>query len=245
MDFFAIFVGGKLDARNNLQIKFLGFFFGGFYSGTDIAASIEKHLKVMELWERRDNRVGTFSKGMKHRLALVRALLPEPKVLFLDEPTAGLDPEAAAEVRGIIRALSGEGRTIFLSTHNLAEAEQLCRRIAVIRTHLVAVDSPQNLRRRFFRREIIVRLQALAGGITAAVKALQFVPWVQATDYRIDNLIFEPGFSTADQVTEVSGRGSKDSVPVVKSTRWFPLMKMSRGVSAISVVDTTSASAAG
>ena len=89
---------------------------------------------------------GTFSKGMRQKLAIARALLHEPRVLFLDEPTAGLDPEAAFIVREAIAALRGEGRTIVLCTHNLDEADRLSDRIAFLRTTLLRIDSPSRLR---------------------------------------------------------------------------------------------------
>jgi ABC-2 type transport system ATP-binding protein len=112
---------------------------------------------------------------MKQRLALARALVHEPKVLFLDEPTAGLDPEAAGEVRQLIHSLREEGRTIFLSTHNLNEAEMLCNRIAVLHTRLLALDTPDQLRRRFFRRQIVVQLETSDAKVTEAAKKLPFV----------------------------------------------------------------------
>ena len=130
----------RLSARRNLE------YFASFYPSVEPQSRVERYLKLMGLWERRDSKVGTFSKGMKQRLALARALVHEPKVLFLDEPTAGLDPEAAGEVRQLIRALREEGRTIFLSTHNLSEAEILCNRIAVLHTRLLALDTPEQLR---------------------------------------------------------------------------------------------------
>jgi len=160
----------RLTAARNLE------YFAGFYSGRDARANIPKYLRQMGLWERRDDRVGTFSKGMKQKLALVRTLMHEPRVLFLDEPTAGLDPAAARDVREIIQGLSQEGRTIFLSTHNLAEAELLCRRIAVIRTQLLALDTPENLRQRLFRQRVAVRLEAVE---TAVVEAVEKLPFVQ------------------------------------------------------------------
>jgi ABC-2 type transport system ATP-binding protein len=159
----------RLSARRNLE------YFAGFYPGLDVRIQAQKYLEVVGLVKRSGDRVGTFSKGMKQRLALARALLPEPKVLFLDEPTSGLDPEAAREVRELISSLGKEGRTIFISTHNLAEAEQLCQRIAVVRTHLVAIDSPQNLRQRLFRREVIVELESISDQILKAVAQLSFV----------------------------------------------------------------------
>ena len=160
----------RLSAKRNLE------YFAGFYSSIQSPSEqVEKYLKLVRLWERCNDRVGTFSKGMKHRLALVRALLHEPKVLFLDEPTAGLDPEAATEVRDMIRRLGEEGHTIFLSTHNLNEAEMLCKRIAVLHTRLLALDTPEQLRRRFFRRQIIVQLEASDTKVMLAVKNLPFV----------------------------------------------------------------------
>jgi ABC-2 type transport system ATP-binding protein len=116
---------------------------------------------------------------MKQRLALARALVHEPQVLFLDEPTAGLDPEGAGEVRQLIRSLRKEGRTIFLSTHNLAEAEMLCSRVAVIHTRLLALDTPEQLRRRFFRRQIIVQLETSDAKVTEVVRNLPFVQEVR------------------------------------------------------------------
>ena len=159
----------RLSARRNLE------YFASFYPSIESQSQVEKYLKLMGLWERHDSKVGTFSKGMKQRLALARALVHEPKVLFLDEPTAGLDPEAAGEVRQLIRTLREEGRTIFLSTHNLNEAEILCNRIAVLHTRLLALDTPEQLRRRFFRRQIIVQLEALDAKVTEAVEKLPFV----------------------------------------------------------------------
>ncbi len=172
----------RLSAERNLK------YYAGFYSGIDATAQVEKYLRSMELWERRHDRVGTFSKGMKQRLALARALLHEPRVLFLDEPTAGLDPEAAREVREILQALSQEGRTVFLSTHNLAEAELLCQRIAVIRTELLALDTPQNLRQRLFRQRVAVRLEAVE---TPVVEALEKLPFVEKLNQDGNQLLVE------------------------------------------------------
>ena len=159
----------RLGAKRNLE------YFAGFYPSIEAQSQVEKYLRLMGLWERRDSKVGTFSKGMKQRLALVRALVHEPKVLFLDEPTAGLDPEAAGEVRRLLRTLREEGRTIFLSTHNLNEAEMLCSRIAVIHTRLLALDTPEQLRRRFFRRQLVVQLEAPDTQVAQTVRKLPFV----------------------------------------------------------------------
>jgi ABC-2 type transport system ATP-binding protein len=110
------------------------------------AERIERFLRLFDLWERRDDAAGTFSKGMKQKLAIARALLHEPSVVFLDEPTAALDPEAAFIVREAIESLRGAGRTIVLCTHNLDEAARLCDRIGFVRGALLRVDSPQRLR---------------------------------------------------------------------------------------------------
>ncbi len=158
----------RLTARENML------YFARFYD-IEADSKVDENLQKMGLWERRNDKVGTFSKGMKQRLALARCLVHEPEVLFLDEPTAGLDPESAKEVRELIMKLKEEGRTIFLSTHNLEEAELLCDRIAVFRTRLMVVDTPQNLRNRLFQRKVIVELEEVNEKIINAVKSLDFV----------------------------------------------------------------------
>jgi ABC-2 type transport system ATP-binding protein len=134
--------------------------------------NIERILKMVELWDRRDNLVGTFSKGMKQKLAIARALVHDPQVLFLDEPTASLDPEASKTVRDFILELKKEKRTIFLNTHNLDEAQRICDRIGVLKTSLIAVGSPEELRESLWGRKTVVHLSKIADGIVEAVKAL-------------------------------------------------------------------------
>ncbi len=112
---------------------------------------IKTLLTHLELWERRREPVGTWSRGMRQKLAIARALLHHPELIFLDEPTAGLDPVAAAALRRDLVALSSqEGVTVFLTTHNLAEAEQVCTRVGVLRAgQLVAVGEPEELRAQY------------------------------------------------------------------------------------------------
>jgi ABC-2 type transport system ATP-binding protein len=159
----------NLSALRNLE------YFAGFYNLSDASAQIEKYLKLMGLWERRQDKVGTFSKGMKQRLALTRTLIHNPKILFLDEPTSGLDPEVSQEVRELIKNLSREGYTIILSTHNLSEAEQLCQRIAVIRTALVALDTPANLRNRLYRHQTMIKLEEIDDRLIQVISKLDYV----------------------------------------------------------------------
>ena len=132
----------KLSASANLD------FFGRLYGldATTRLDRIERYLRLFSLWDRRDEPAGTFSKGMKQKLAIARALLHEPAVVFLDEPTAALDPEAAYIVREAIEALRRSGRTIVLATHNLDEANRLCDRIAFVRGGLLRIASPEELR---------------------------------------------------------------------------------------------------
>lgn len=166
----------KLTARQNLM------FFARLYEVPDdrATAQTEHYLRVMDLWERRDDRVGGFSKGMRQKLAIARALLHDPKIVFLDEPTAGLDPEASRMVRESIKAMRAEGRTIFLTTHNLAEADELCDLITVFRTHLLRVDTPEHLRAALFGRETHVQLIGAAEAWCAVVQTLPFVHQVKA-----------------------------------------------------------------
>lgn len=117
----------RLSAMRNLE------FFAELYGIDNATKRIEKYLRLLELWDRRNDRAGSFSKGMKQKLALARALIHEPKILLLDEPTSGLDPQVAQGVREFILQLKSEGRTILLCTHNLDEAARLCDRIAVLK----------------------------------------------------------------------------------------------------------------
>ncbi len=142
----------RLSAAYNLQV------FAELYGCKDPKGQVEKYLRLLDLWDRRDTEAGTFSKGMKQKLAIARALLHEPPVVFLDEPTAALDPESAKTVRDFIETLRGQGRTIFLCTHNLDEAERLCDRIGVFKQRLIAVDTPDALRQKLFGRQTVVQL---------------------------------------------------------------------------------------
>jgi ABC-2 type transport system ATP-binding protein len=107
---------------------------------------LQEQLRAMSLWERRNDLVGTFSKGMKQKLAIIRAVFHEPKVIFMDEPTAGLDPEASVMVREMISNLKGEGRTIVVCTHNLDEAQRLADIVGIINRRLLVCDTLTNLR---------------------------------------------------------------------------------------------------
>jgi ABC-2 type transport system ATP-binding protein len=109
----------------------------------------ERLLRRFELWQDRDRRLGEYSKGMKQKLALIRAMIHDPLVLFLDEPTSAMDPHSAKLVRDSIADLKRDGRTIVMCTHNLAEAELLADRIAIIRRgEIVAQGTPVELKSR-------------------------------------------------------------------------------------------------
>jgi ABC-2 type transport system ATP-binding protein len=101
---------------------------------------------MLDLWDRRNDRVRTFSKGMKQRLTIARALINDPPVLFLDEPTANLDPAGAKVVRDFLLQLKQEKRTILLNTHQLSEAERVCDRVGIMQAKLIAVGTPDGLR---------------------------------------------------------------------------------------------------
>ncbi len=169
----------KLSASTNLD------FFGRLY-GLDAATRaerIEHHLRLFGLWERRDEVTGTFSKGMKQKLAIARALIHDPSVVFLDEPTAALDPEAAFIVRESIEGLRRAGRTIVLATHNLDEADRLCDRIAFVRAGLVRVDSPAGLRAALGMGWLTIRLASSAPpGSIDALRGLDGIKAVEAVD---------------------------------------------------------------
>jgi ABC-2 type transport system ATP-binding protein len=110
----------------------------------------QKALELLELFgltDRKDQKTRGFSKGMKQRLILAMAMIHEPQLLFLDEPTSGLDVQSSRLIRKVIRELNQEGATVFLTTHNIEEANQMCNRVAIINSgRIAAIDSPENLR---------------------------------------------------------------------------------------------------
>ena len=166
----------SLTARENLL------FFGRLYgvAEADLPPRAATMLDEFGLGDRADDRVGEYSKGMRQRLAIARALLHEPPLLFFDEPTAGLDPTAARMVRELIGTLSHhQGRTIFLCTHNLAEAQQLCDRVAVIdQGSLQAIGTPRALAGQLWHGvEIDIDLRGPAP--QAVVDALGAMPEVE------------------------------------------------------------------
>jgi len=109
---------------------------------------IKELLQFMGLWDRAKDRVETYSKGMKQRLHLARGLINDPKLIFMDEPTIGLDPEIARETRKMIKDLVEKGKTILLTTHYMFEADELCKRVAIIRNgEIVALDTPSGLKK--------------------------------------------------------------------------------------------------
>ncbi len=135
---------------------------------------IERFLRLLDLWDKKDQTAGTFSKGMKQKLAIARALIHDPQVLFLDEPTANLDPEASKTVRDFILELKKEKKTIFLNTHNLDEAQRICDRIGILNTKLMAVGVPETLMESLRGRRISVKLVQVNEAIVTAVTKLGF-----------------------------------------------------------------------
>jgi ABC-2 type transport system ATP-binding protein len=160
----------ELSAYDNLD------FYGRFYKLGEQKRkeSIEYLLKMLGLWEKKDVVAGTFSKGMKQKLAIARALIHDPKVLFLDEPTANLDPEASKTVRDFILELKKDKRTIFLNTHLLDEAERICDRVAILKTRLISIGSPEELRNSLSGRKVKVQLQRVDDSIVSSVKKLGY-----------------------------------------------------------------------
>ncbi len=169
----------RLSAEKNLTI------YAKLYGVADVAGQVEKYLRMLGLWERRKDLAGSFSKGMKQKLAIARAILHEPATLFLDEPTAGLDPEASKLVRDFIEDLKTEGRTIFLCTHNLDEADRLCNKIGVFKQRLIKIDTPSRMRTAVFGREIEFRLRCVEPAMVDLVKRLDFVKNVEVRDSQL------------------------------------------------------------
>jgi len=180
-------------------------------------------LEVFQLTERAGNRVGEYSKGMKQKLALARAMIHRPEVLFLDEPTGGLDPVITRQVHDLIRDLSKDGyHTVFLCTHNLAEAQRLCDRVAVLEHgKMVALGSPGELARDLWkgvRLEVEISPEAL----TAALKTLTAMPDAREVTQKEGDPVISLSLTQRDQVPEMVGRLVAAGVPLYRLTPMEP-----------------------
>lgn len=141
----------RLTVAENLEL------FAALYGQRHAESRIREALAAVNMADRADDPCGSLSKGLRQRVGLARSLLNDPEVLFLDEPSSGLDPVAAREVNDLILELRQQGVTIFLTTHRLAEAEGLCDRIAIMNTSLRAIGSPDTLREQLFAKQLVVR----------------------------------------------------------------------------------------
>jgi ABC-2 type transport system ATP-binding protein len=161
----------RLSVAENLEC------FADLYEVEDPVARIDQALHAVNLTERAHDACGTLSKGLRQRVALARALLPAPDVLFLDEPTAGLDPVASRDVHELIAGLGRSGVTIFLTTHRLEEAERLCDRVAILNTRLRSVGRPDELRDQLFSKVLTLRT---AAPLAEAKRVLGNLPGVES-----------------------------------------------------------------
>jgi ABC-2 type transport system ATP-binding protein len=154
--------------------------FAGLYELDDVRGRIGRALRAVNLEDRAGDLCGSLSNGLRQRVALARAVLNDPAVLFLDEPTSGLDPVATNEVHELIASLRERGVTIFLTTHRLGEAEQLCDRVAILNTTLRVIGRPDELRKQLFRRSLDVRMRAALDDPQAVFDAVpQVERWEQ------------------------------------------------------------------
>ncbi len=156
----------SLSAYKNLDI------YGRLYGCGEVQRkeSIQRFLTMLGLWEKKDAEAGSFSKGMKQKLAIARALIHDPQVLFMDEPTASLDPESAKTVRDFILELKKEKRTIFLNTHNLDEAQRICDRIAILNTKLMATGTPAELEGLVSSKKTLVEVEQMSDSLATVVQ---------------------------------------------------------------------------
>ncbi len=176
----------KLTARQNLG------YYGRLYGlrGGELRRAVDRYLGIVGMLDSGDRRVGGFSKGMRQKVAIARALLHEPEVVYLDEPTSALDPSAAKMVRDFVATLRDAGRSIVVCTHNLDEAERLCDRIGIMRGTLLLVDTPANLRRQ--GRSASVRIDLVgARGPSSFLDMLAELPFVDGAQIVDGSLLVE------------------------------------------------------
>ena len=190
--------------------------------------NIERLLKMLGLWEKRNVVAGTFSKGMKQKLAIARSLIHDPRILFMDEPTANLDPESSKTVREFILELKKEKRTIFLNTHNLDEAQRVCDRIGILNTKLMALGTPEELEGSLQGKKTVIQLERVNEAILTPLKKLSLGNIaVDGSKLVID--VADPEKENADIVDAVVRAGGRvQSVTVVGSSLEDAYLKLVR-----------------
>jgi ABC-2 type transport system ATP-binding protein len=154
-------------------------------------AAVDTALDLFDIRDRAPEPAAQLSKGLRQRVALARTLLHRPDIVLLDEPTSGLDPESARDVRGLVLRMREEGRAVLLSTHNLDEVERIADRVAVLRTRLIAVDTPAALRTRLFGARLRVGIAASAGRFAALLREAGYA------DVRMDDESLSIGVADA------------------------------------------------
>ena len=214
----------SLTAYENLD------YYGTLYRRTDSQRkeSNEYFLKLLGLWEKRDALAGTFSKGMKQKLAIARALIHDPEILFMDEPTANLDPEAAKAVREFILELKKGKKTIFLNTHNLDEAQRICDRIGILNTRLMAVGTPGELERSVHGRKTVIQLRQVNDAILDALKKLKVKNLIRdGNKLTVD--VVNPEEENPDMVSAIDAAGGRiETVTVTSSSLEDAYLKLVR-----------------
>ena len=170
---------------------------------------IEYYLKMMDLWEKRDQAISEYSKGMRQKVAIARALVHDPELLFFDEPTANLDPEAAKVVREIILKLKVDGKTIFINTHNLDEAQRICDRIGILKTKLLAVNTPEQLETSTWgTSKTVFQLEQVSDQVLDAVRKLE-TKELSVEDNKIILVLVDPLKQNPDVVQQIVSAGGR------------------------------------
>jgi ABC-2 type transport system ATP-binding protein len=166
--------------------------------------AVDEGLELFDIGNRRDDRAAQLSKGLKQRVALARALLHRPDIVLLDEPTSGLDPESAREVRELILRLRHENRAVLISTHNLDEVQRVADRVAVLRSRLVALDTPAALRARVFGSRLLITLTGEAARFSATLQPI-------AGDVRVNGRTVSIGVADVERAAPVIVRTLVDA----------------------------------
>jgi ABC-2 type transport system ATP-binding protein len=194
----------ELSAYENLD------YYGKLYEcpQSERKEKIEYFLKMMELWDKKDQPISDFSKGMKQKVGIARALIHDPKLLFFDEPTANLDPESARMVRDFILKLKEEGKTIFINTHNLDEAQRICDRIGILKTKLLALNTPEQMEMAVWGSRTVIQVEAVNEPILAAVRKLE-PRSLEVDQGRITLALADPDKQNPDFVQAIVAAGGR------------------------------------